>query len=515
MMHNDSIAATNAIIIFETEPQKTYFLEHMDTYQEEGRFERHFGKLQEPIVIEEAPEPREIIYENLQYADVRVSKIMLGWGLSLLFLAVTTVVFYVLQLIKTNNLVAAIEEEEENPDSSTAKTQKVIATIIAWATLLGIVFFNKFVMGNVLHYFTHLEKHDNKAQEDFSFAFKYALGMFFTTALMTIMVEALKFKNYYKHDFGVIEEETIMFILCAFLIPLIWTIHPLQLCHLRARNNHYGHLDVTQHEANHLMADYHYDMGKRYAELIEMMWFTFLYADLIPVGAFLIFLGFCLYYWIDKYNLLRRSSLEGNISGDLAMQCLYLLDLTLFWRFLGELIFDVQIREGADTLTLVFLVLSILYMLVPWEAFLDLVNKEDFKPNDKRYSEEYHRFKDDNYRLHHPIYKESLEHLHSKGGENELIAQEILRTFNKEPLQPNSKSSAAPPNAPHGPNPNLPHAPTANVPLSPNIFSAILGATLPAPSPVNPQLQPSNSHASYVLPNLAPQKPNISFNYKK
>jgi len=61
-------------------------------------------------------------------------------------------------------------------------------------------------MGNVLHYFTHLEKHDNKAHEDFSFAFKYALGMFFTTALMTIMVEALKFHNYYTHDFGVIEE---------------------------------------------------------------------------------------------------------------------------------------------------------------------------------------------------------------------------------------------------------------------------------------------------------------------
>lgn len=121
-----------------------------------------------------------------------------------MFLLLTTVVFYFLQLIKTNNLVAAIEEKEENPDSSSANTRKVIATIIAWATLLGIVFFNKFVMGNVLHYFTHLEKHDNKAHEDFSFAFKYALGMFFTTALMTIAVEALKFHNYYKHDFGVI-----------------------------------------------------------------------------------------------------------------------------------------------------------------------------------------------------------------------------------------------------------------------------------------------------------------------
>ena len=59
-----------------------------------------------------------------------------------------------------------------------------------------------------------------------------------------------------------------MFILCTILIPLIWAIHPLQLCHQHSRDVHYGHLDVSQHEANHLMADYHYDMGKRYAEIL-------------------------------------------------------------------------------------------------------------------------------------------------------------------------------------------------------------------------------------------------------
>ena len=72
-----------------------------------------------------------------------------------------------------------------NPDAS---LELAIPGIIAWCTLIGIVLFNKFVMGPVLHYFTHLEHHDDKANEDFSFAFKYALGMFFTTCLMTITV---------------------------------------------------------------------------------------------------------------------------------------------------------------------------------------------------------------------------------------------------------------------------------------------------------------------------------------
>jgi hypothetical protein len=40
-----------------------------------------------------------------------------------------------------------------------------------------------------------------------------------------------------------------------------------------------------------------------------MLWFTFLYADLIPAGGILIMIGLMVYYWIDKYNLLRRASL--------------------------------------------------------------------------------------------------------------------------------------------------------------------------------------------------------------
>ena len=250
--------------------------------------------------------------------------------------------------------------------------------------------------------------------------------MFFTTALMTIMVEALKFKNYYSHEFGVIEEETIMFILCAVLIPLIWIINPFQQCHVLERNEHVGKPDVSQHEANHLMADYHYDMGKRYAEIIEMMWFTFLYADLIPICAFLIFLGLCIYYWIDKYNLLRRASLEGNISGDLAYKCLFLLDLTLFWRFLGQLIFDVQIRNGASTLTIVFMILSILYIIAPWTDIIELVNSERFKLNEKRFTEEKLRFEDDNYKIYHPVYGKLLQKEHSTGGQFELDVNELF-----------------------------------------------------------------------------------------
>jgi hypothetical protein len=75
------------------------------------------------------------------------------------------------------------------------------------------------------------------------------------------------------------------------------------------------------------------------------MWFTFLYASLIPIGSFFSVLGLALYYWVDKYNLLRKSSLARNISGDMAVLSLKLLDFTLVLKPGGEIIFDYLIRH--------------------------------------------------------------------------------------------------------------------------------------------------------------------------
>jgi len=43
-------------------------------------------------------------------------------------------------------------------------------------------------MSLVLHKFVHMEEHAYTDREGFSFAMKYSLGMFFTTAVMTLLV---------------------------------------------------------------------------------------------------------------------------------------------------------------------------------------------------------------------------------------------------------------------------------------------------------------------------------------
>ena len=78
--------------------------------------------------------------------------------------------------------------------------------------------------------------------------------------------------------------------------------------------------------------------------MLEDIWFTFLYVCVVPFGSILTFLGLGLFYWIDKYNLLRRSSILEGVSADLCMKALFLLEFVLILKPGGELIFDALIR---------------------------------------------------------------------------------------------------------------------------------------------------------------------------
>ena len=75
------------------------------------------------------------------------------------------------------------------------------------------------------------------------------------------------------------------------------------------------------------------------------MWFTFLYMTLIPVGCVFSVIGLITYYWVDKYNLLRKSAIVSQVSGDLINLTLTMLEITLILRVLGEILFDYQLRD--------------------------------------------------------------------------------------------------------------------------------------------------------------------------
>lgn len=106
------------------------------------------------------------------------------------------------------------------------------------------------------------------------------------------------------------------------------------------------------------------------------MWFTYLYASIIPIGAFLILIGLSIFYWVDKYNLLRHSSVKKNVSGVLSAKALVMLDLTLIIKPAGELIFDGSIRAECNYQSLICCCIGILYLILPLNNIIDWIHPE-------------------------------------------------------------------------------------------------------------------------------------------
>lgn len=67
------------------------------------------------------------------------------------------------------------------------------------------------------------------------------------------------------------------------------------------------------------MEDCDYSQAKRYCDIMKTVWFTFFYGGIIPIGIVLSLLTLILYYWIDKYNVLRRRTLKDSISKELSI----------------------------------------------------------------------------------------------------------------------------------------------------------------------------------------------------
>lgn len=117
------------------------------------------------------------------------------------------------------------------------------------------------------------------------------------------------------------------------------------------------------------------------------MWFTFLYMTLVPVGGVFSCIGLVAYYWVDKYNLLRRSTISSQVSGDLIDLTVGMLEFTLLLRILGQMLFDYKLRGGITIVSWAYLAIAVLYILLPAELLINILSNERFFTQKMSYDE--------------------------------------------------------------------------------------------------------------------------------
>ena len=80
-----------------------------------------------------------------------------------------------------------------------------------------------------------------------------------------------------------------------------------------------------------------YYQAKRYADIMKTMWFTFLFGSAIPLGIVLSIVGLIMYFWIDKYNVMRRRTVKENLAKEVSIEMIEMLELSIIFCGVGNM----------------------------------------------------------------------------------------------------------------------------------------------------------------------------------
>lgn len=154
LVKRDEMECEKAIIVFNTQHEREEIIEEFDkmNFSIKGPY---FGVGSEKITIKIAPEPKEIIWQNVNVPQETKIFLYIGaWILSILVLAFVTVAVYFIYDYKATNLADAIAEYQLHPDEQRYKDRYGRAISIVYFALIFIILFNKLVMSTLYHKLT-------------------------------------------------------------------------------------------------------------------------------------------------------------------------------------------------------------------------------------------------------------------------------------------------------------------------------------------------------------------------
>ena len=126
---------------------------------------------------------------------------------------------------------------------------------------------------------------------------------------------------------------------------------------------------------------YENNVGKffffKFCQIFFFVQFTFLYATCIPFGIIMSVGTLIIYYWIDKYNLLRRRTVKESLSMQVSIEMIEMLELSIIFFAMGNITFQLQLFGSIDKLAVIQIIIAFLYSLLPMQE----INESIFEIN--------------------------------------------------------------------------------------------------------------------------------------
>ena len=369
--------------------------------------------LQKDIEVDEAPEPEDIIFENLQFSSKeRFCRIFLIYCLSIIMIGLCF------------SIILGLNYYQINYQKINDKN-KIFMTYLVSIAITCITFLLNFIFQICLGRLTKKEKQISMTNYYLSFSIKLTFFSFMTSGIVPIL------SNYYydeQKNYNLLVTNMItMFLTNSFLTPIFWTF---DLKYLLKRFNIFlieknGNSDLTQRELNTLYEFPDMKISYKYSYIAKTLLMSFLYIPIFPFGILISLLGFILAYSLEKYNFSNQYKRPEMLNSKICEFYSNYFIVNFFVLGMGNYIFIYENYENKIWPIFIIILFGFL-LLIPYNLIskLDIIgiNESQIK-KEENYDNSYFKFCNDYERTNPITKKEGMRNFLKKLWENGLINQ--------------------------------------------------------------------------------------------
>eukprot|EP00946_MAST-07B_sp_MAST-7B-sp1_P001186 g1186.t1 len=252
----------------------------------------------EACAHEDAPEPSDILWENLDY----------GWTSRMLRLLLSITQSFIVIVVLCMALLWLTLSAEEAKDasrrsSSTSSSGNIVALTyvdqLQSAGLAAFIVLINFLLPMTIKLTSRSEIHHRESAVQVSILAKLVIARFLNSAVLTFLVtrktDMLTSKFTRKIQF--------LMLIDLFSSPLV---RLFDIYNLFCRYVYAPRVAKTQVQLNRYFNGTFWNLAERYTDMMKKVFFTFFYAWLVPSGFLITSIALCFDYIVDKYLLLRR-----------------------------------------------------------------------------------------------------------------------------------------------------------------------------------------------------------------
>ena len=324
----------------------------------------------EILKIQRAPEPNDIIWENLGYSWSFILKrkvftsLATFFGLACSFVGILAVSYFQRYLI----------EQDQNENNF---LEKIVINSMGAATIVMI----NHVLNYVIDLFTVMEKHSTYTGYQTALAGKKIIAAFFNTAFIYILI-SLYFRDLVGRT-GLVPNLLYIYINNMIINVMLLIFDPFYLLKLYQQRQFERNPDDTflrQNEANSLFEDYPIQVPYLFSSVVYLVLFTSFYGSLVPMGTIIGIITLIAFYWTYKYVLLRRTSVQNLLGKKIAYEMIEYLEYSPFLFALGDIFFSFIFFHQVSNYNIIACIIAIFNFILP----MKLINKRLFRIKEKK-----------------------------------------------------------------------------------------------------------------------------------